>query len=117
MDQESPFFKIPGTFKEKTGIKREKQDFIQQGAERVRPQNSEEVGLYERSTQEPEIAVDTSNRIISPAHRNIIPTQNGHSVVTPESNINSNELLLPIYQFAEQAQGKFANIQENDLRS
>ncbi|MBW0476471.1 hypothetical protein O181_016186 [Austropuccinia psidii MF-1] len=78
--QESPFFKIP---------------------ERVRPNDPEDVGLGERSTQEPEIAVHTS-RISGPINRNITPTQTEHNVVTPESNLNCDKLWLQMSQFAVQ---------------
>ncbi|MBW0483020.1 hypothetical protein O181_022735 [Austropuccinia psidii MF-1] len=43
--QESPFFTISGSFQEKKRIKREKQDFFQPKAARVRPNNPEVVGL------------------------------------------------------------------------
>ncbi|MBW0527702.1 hypothetical protein O181_067417 [Austropuccinia psidii MF-1] len=43
--QESPFFKIPGGFQEKTRIQGQKQDLFQPKAERVRPNNPEAVGL------------------------------------------------------------------------
>ncbi|MBW0507393.1 hypothetical protein O181_047108 [Austropuccinia psidii MF-1] len=99
IDQESPFVKIPGNFHDKTRIKREKQDSFQQEEERVRPHDPEEVALDERSTPEPEIALSTSDRIRSPSHGRISPTKNGQSVVTPESNINSNELWLQMSQF------------------
>ncbi|MBW0521740.1 hypothetical protein O181_061455 [Austropuccinia psidii MF-1] len=49
-DQESPVFTITGTFQEKTRIKREKQDFFQLEAERVRPNDPETVRLGERIT-------------------------------------------------------------------
>ncbi|MBW0468918.1 hypothetical protein O181_008633 [Austropuccinia psidii MF-1] len=78
--QESPFSTIPGSFQEKKRIKGQKQDFFQPNAERVRTNDPEAVQLGERSTQEPEIAVNTS-RIGSPNHRNTNPTQNEHSVV------------------------------------
>ncbi|MBW0511880.1 hypothetical protein O181_051595 [Austropuccinia psidii MF-1] len=80
--QESPFFTIPGSFRENTRIQGQKQDIFQPKAERVRPNDAEAVGVGERSTQEPEIAVNTSI-ISSPNNRNITPTQNEHSVVTP----------------------------------
>ncbi|MBW0476932.1 hypothetical protein O181_016647 [Austropuccinia psidii MF-1] len=99
--QESPFFTISGIFQEKTRIQGKKQDIFQPKAERVRHNNSEAVGLGERSTQEPEIAVNTS-RISSPNNRNSTPTQNEHSVVTPESNPNSDALWLKMSQFAVQ---------------
>ncbi|MBW0582989.1 hypothetical protein O181_122704 [Austropuccinia psidii MF-1] len=94
-----PFGLIRSTFQDKTGIKREKQDFFQQEAERVRPHDPEDVAIQERSTTEPEIALSTSNRIRSPPHGRITPTKNGHSVVTPESNININEVWLQMSQF------------------
>ncbi|MBW0526228.1 hypothetical protein O181_065943 [Austropuccinia psidii MF-1] len=43
--KESPFFTIPGSFPEKTRIKREKQDLFQPQAERVRPNDPEAVRL------------------------------------------------------------------------
>ncbi|MBW0477699.1 hypothetical protein O181_017414 [Austropuccinia psidii MF-1] len=52
--QESQLFTIPSSFQEKTRIQREKQDFFQPWAERVRPNDPEAVVLGERSTQEPE---------------------------------------------------------------
>ncbi|MBW0492779.1 hypothetical protein O181_032494 [Austropuccinia psidii MF-1] len=85
--KESPLFTIPGRFEEKTRIQRQKQDFFQPRAERVRTNDPEAVGLCERSTQEPEIAVHTS-RISSCNNRNITPTQNEHGVSTPESKLN-----------------------------
>ncbi|MBW0472571.1 hypothetical protein O181_012286 [Austropuccinia psidii MF-1] len=91
-DKESLFSTIPGTFQEKTRSKREKQDFFQSEAERVRPHYPEAFGLGERNSKDPEIAVKTSNRIRIPANGNITPTHNEPSVVTPESNINRNEL-------------------------
>ncbi|MBW0463433.1 hypothetical protein O181_003148 [Austropuccinia psidii MF-1] len=80
--QDSPLFTIPGSLQEKTRLQREKQDLFQQQAERVKPNNPEAVGLGERSTQEPEIDLNTS-RISITSHRNITPTQNEHNVVTP----------------------------------
>ncbi|MBW0492882.1 hypothetical protein O181_032597 [Austropuccinia psidii MF-1] len=80
--QESPFFTIPGIFQEKTRIQGQKPDLIQPKEERVKPNDPEAVLLGERSTQEPEIVVNTS-RISSLNNRNITPTQNEHSVVTP----------------------------------
>ncbi|MBW0469864.1 hypothetical protein O181_009579 [Austropuccinia psidii MF-1] len=62
-------------------------------SERVRPNDPEAVGLGERSTQEPEIVVNTS-RISSPNNRNITPPQNEHNVVTPEIDSNSDALWL-----------------------
>ncbi|MBW0522221.1 hypothetical protein O181_061936 [Austropuccinia psidii MF-1] len=86
--QESPCFTIPGSFQEKTRTQGQKQDLFQSKAERVRPNDPEAVGLGERSTQEPEIVVNTS-RISSPINRNITLTQIEHNVVTPESNLMS----------------------------
>ncbi|MBW0581279.1 hypothetical protein O181_120994 [Austropuccinia psidii MF-1] len=85
--QESPFFKIPGSFQDKT----RKQDLLQPEEERVRPHNPEAVGFGERSAQEPEVVVNNS-RISSPINRNITPTQIEHNVVTPENNLNSDAL-------------------------
>ncbi|MBW0480991.1 hypothetical protein O181_020706 [Austropuccinia psidii MF-1] len=85
-DKESPLFTIPGSFWEKTRIQREKQDLFQPHAERFRPNDTEAVGLGKRSTQEPEIVVNTS-RINSPTDRNITPTQNEHNVVTSEIHL------------------------------
>ncbi|MBW0533205.1 hypothetical protein O181_072920 [Austropuccinia psidii MF-1] len=64
--QESPFFNISGSFQKKTRIKGKKQDFFQQEAERFRPNVTEAVVLGEKSTQEPEIAVNTADRISNP---------------------------------------------------
>ncbi|MBW0565297.1 hypothetical protein O181_105012 [Austropuccinia psidii MF-1] len=70
--QESPFFTIPGGFQEKRRIKGQKQDLFQPKPESVRTNDTEAVGLGERYTQEPEIAVHTS-RISSPINCNITP--------------------------------------------
>ncbi|MBW0473229.1 hypothetical protein O181_012944 [Austropuccinia psidii MF-1] len=43
--QESPFFKIPGSFQEKTRIQGKKQDLFQSKADRVRPNDPEAGGL------------------------------------------------------------------------
>ncbi|MBW0468065.1 hypothetical protein O181_007780 [Austropuccinia psidii MF-1] len=101
--QESPFFTIPGSFQEKTRIQGKNQELFQPKAERVRPNDPEDVGLGERSTQELEIVVNTS-RIISPNNRNLTPTQNEHSVVTPESNLNSDALWFKMSQYGEKTQ-------------
>ncbi|MBW0488774.1 hypothetical protein O181_028489 [Austropuccinia psidii MF-1] len=98
--QESPFFTLPGRLQEKTRIQGKKQDLFQPKAERVRHNDPESVRLGEKSTQEPEIGVNTS-RISSPINRNITPTQIEHSVVTPESNLNSEALWLQMSQFSE----------------
>ncbi|MBW0589350.1 hypothetical protein O181_129065 [Austropuccinia psidii MF-1] len=104
-----------GLKREKARIKREKQDFFEPEAERVRPHDQEAVGLVERSTQEPEIVVNTSNRIRRPADKNITPTQNENNSVKPESNIKINKLWLKISQFSEKTQQNFARLQENNV--
>ncbi|MBW0522676.1 hypothetical protein O181_062391 [Austropuccinia psidii MF-1] len=91
--QKSPFSTIPGSFQEKTRIHKEKQDFFKPQAERVRPNDPEAVGLGERITQEPEIVINTF-RISSPINTNITPTQNENNVVTPESNLKSDQMWL-----------------------
>ncbi|MBW0508830.1 hypothetical protein O181_048545 [Austropuccinia psidii MF-1] len=73
--QESPLFTILGSFQEKTRIQGQKQRIFQPKAARVRPNDPEAVGSGKRSTQEPEIVVNTF-RISSPNNRNITPTQN-----------------------------------------
>ncbi|MBW0526107.1 hypothetical protein O181_065822 [Austropuccinia psidii MF-1] len=67
--------------------------------ERVRRNDTEAVGLGERSTHELETVVNTSRRIRSPATRNNTSTQMEASVVTPESNIRSNKMWLQMSQF------------------
>ncbi|MBW0472905.1 hypothetical protein O181_012620 [Austropuccinia psidii MF-1] len=78
--QESPFFTVPGSLQEKTRIQGQKQDLFQLKGERVRPNGLEAVGLGERSTQEPEMAVHTS-RISSPINKNINTTARGTGIV------------------------------------
>ncbi|MBW0466991.1 hypothetical protein O181_006706 [Austropuccinia psidii MF-1] len=94
---------------------RKRQDFFQPKAEGVTPIDAEAFVLGERSTQEQEIVVNTS-RIRSPNNRNITPTQNEHSVVTPESNLKSDALWLQMFQYAEQTQKQFSELQESHLR-
>ncbi|MBW0479338.1 hypothetical protein O181_019053 [Austropuccinia psidii MF-1] len=101
--QESPFFPIPSSFQEKIRIQGQKQDLFQPKAERVRLNDPEAFELGEKSTQEPEIVVNTS-RISSPTNRNITPTQTEHNIVTPKSNLNSDKLWLQMSQFAVQTQ-------------
>ncbi|MBW0470330.1 hypothetical protein O181_010045 [Austropuccinia psidii MF-1] len=108
--QESPFFTFPGSFQEKRRIQGQKQDIFQPKAERVRPNDPEAVGLGERSTQEPEIVLNTS-RISSPHNRNITLTQNEHNVVTPEINFNTYALWLQMTQFAEKTEERFSQLQ------
>ncbi|MBW0531048.1 hypothetical protein O181_070763 [Austropuccinia psidii MF-1] len=113
--QESPFFTIPGSFHQKTRIQGQKQDLFQPKAERVRPNDPEAVGLGERSTQQPEIAGNTI-RISSPNIRNITPTQNEHSVVTPESSLKGDALWLQMSQFAEKTHKQFSELQDSHKR-
>ncbi|MBW0552987.1 hypothetical protein O181_092702, partial [Austropuccinia psidii MF-1] len=98
--QESPLFTIPGSFQEKTRIKRKKQEFFQPEEERVIPNDIEAFGLGERSTKDPEISVDTSDGISSPTARNIMLTKNEHIFVAPESNIKSNSLWFKMLHIA-----------------
>ncbi|MBW0500393.1 hypothetical protein O181_040108 [Austropuccinia psidii MF-1] len=113
--QESPFFTIPGSFREKKRIQGQKQDIFQPKEERLRPNDPEAVGLGEKSTKKPEIALNTS-KISSTNNSNVTPTQNEHSVFTPESNLNSDSLWLQMSQFAEKTQTKFAEVQESHER-
>ncbi|MBW0512184.1 hypothetical protein O181_051899 [Austropuccinia psidii MF-1] len=113
--EESPFFTISGSFKEKTRIQWKKQDIFQPKAERVRPNDPEAVGFDERSTQEPEIVVNTF-RISSPNNRNNTPTQNEHSFVTHESSLTADALWLQMSQFLESTQKKFSELQESHER-
>ncbi|MBW0526098.1 hypothetical protein O181_065813 [Austropuccinia psidii MF-1] len=107
--------KILCTFKEKKSVKGQEKEFFQQKAERVRPNDTEAVRLGERNTKEPEVVVNTSNRIQSPATRNITLTQMERSVFKPESNIKSNALWLQISQFADKTQERFAKLKENNV--
>ncbi|MBW0471894.1 hypothetical protein O181_011609 [Austropuccinia psidii MF-1] len=113
--QESPLFTIAGSFQENTRIQGKRQDFFQPKAERVRPNDPEAVRLGERSTKEPKIVVNTS-RISSPNNRNITPTQNEHSVVTSESNLNSYALWLKMSEFADKNKKQFSGLQESHER-
>ncbi|MBW0490676.1 hypothetical protein O181_030391 [Austropuccinia psidii MF-1] len=112
----SDYFRLTRrSFQEKTRIQGQKQDLLQPKAERVRPNHPKAVGLGERSTQEPEIAVHTST-ISSLIDRNITPTQIEHSVATPVSNLNHDALWLHMSQFAEKTQKPFAAIQASHKR-
>ncbi|MBW0587165.1 hypothetical protein O181_126880 [Austropuccinia psidii MF-1] len=71
--QESPYFTIPGIFQENTRKQGKEQNLLQPGEERVRPNDTEAVGLGKRSIQEPEVVVNHS-RVSSPINRNITPT-------------------------------------------
>ncbi|MBW0518408.1 hypothetical protein O181_058123 [Austropuccinia psidii MF-1] len=97
------------------GYKRKKQDIFQPKAERVRPNDPESVEIGERSTKDPEIVINTS-RISSPNNRNITPTQNEHSALTPESNLNSDTLWLQMSQFSEKTQKNLSELQESHER-
>ncbi|MBW0488462.1 hypothetical protein O181_028177 [Austropuccinia psidii MF-1] len=102
-------------FQEKTRIQGQKQDIFQPKLERVQPNDAEFVELGERSIQEPEIVVNTSG-ISSPNNRNITPTHNEHSFLTPDSSFNCNALWLQMSQFPEQTQKHFAELQESHWR-
>ncbi|MBW0519841.1 hypothetical protein O181_059556 [Austropuccinia psidii MF-1] len=112
---ESPLFTIPGSFQEKTRIQGQKQDHLQPEEERVSCNDPEAYGFGERSSQEPEVAVNNF-RISSPINRNITPTQISHNVVTPESNLNSDALWLQMSQYAEQTQKQFSDLEESQER-
>ncbi|MBW0574590.1 hypothetical protein O181_114305 [Austropuccinia psidii MF-1] len=90
-------------FSRRKRIQWQKEDLFQPKAKRVRPNDPEAVGMGEISTQEPEIVLHTS-RISNPINRSITPTQAEHNVFTPESNSNSNQLLLQMFQFAVHTQ-------------
>ncbi|MBW0494167.1 hypothetical protein O181_033882 [Austropuccinia psidii MF-1] len=113
--EESPLFKIPGSFEEKTRIQGQKQDHLQPKEEIVRPNDPEAVGFGERSAQEPEVAVNNSI-MSSPINRNITPTQIENNVVTPESNLNSDALWLQMSQFAEKTQNQFEELEASHER-
>ncbi|MBW0471788.1 hypothetical protein O181_011503 [Austropuccinia psidii MF-1] len=92
-----------------------KNDFFQPEAEGVRPNDPEAFGIGEKSTQDPEIAVNTPDRVSSPPIINIIPTQNEHSFGTPESNMKINLMWLKRSQYTEQTQEKFEKLHEKNL--
>ncbi|MBW0516522.1 hypothetical protein O181_056237 [Austropuccinia psidii MF-1] len=101
--QDSPFFTIPGIFQEKTRMQGQKNDLFQPNAEIVRRNAPKAFGLGKRSTQEPEIVLNTS-KISSLTNRNITPTQTENHFVTPESNLSSDKWWLQISQFSVQTQ-------------
>ncbi|MBW0530541.1 hypothetical protein O181_070256 [Austropuccinia psidii MF-1] len=103
---------FPGEEKDK----RAEQNFFQPEEERVRTTSPEAVEIGKRSTEETDIVVNTSHRISTPTIRNAILTQNKHIVVKTESNINSNALLLQMYQFPEQAKKEFERLHEKISR-
>ncbi|MBW0536355.1 hypothetical protein O181_076070 [Austropuccinia psidii MF-1] len=113
--QESPFFTIQGSFQEKTRIQGQKQDHIQPGEGKVKPNDPEAVGFSEISAQKPEEAVNNS-RMSSFINRNITPTQIEHNVVTPVSNLNSDALWLQMSQFSDQTQKKFVELEARNER-
>ncbi|MBW0492279.1 hypothetical protein O181_031994 [Austropuccinia psidii MF-1] len=88
--QDSPFFTIPASFQEKKRVKVQEKEFFKTEAEIFTTNDSEAVGLSERSTQKPEIILNTFDRISIPTTRNDIPTENAHSFVITESNIRRN---------------------------
>ncbi|MBW0567066.1 hypothetical protein O181_106781 [Austropuccinia psidii MF-1] len=96
---------------EEKRIQGQKQDLFQPKAERVRTNAPEAVGLGERSTQEPEIVLHTSE-IGSLINRNITRTHIEHNVDTPEISLNSDARWLQMSQFAEKTQTQFAELQE-----
>ncbi|MBW0513010.1 hypothetical protein O181_052725 [Austropuccinia psidii MF-1] len=49
-------------------------------------------------------------------NRNITPTQNEHNVVTPESNLNRNQLWLQMSQFSVKTQEKFDELHSSNVR-
>ncbi|MBW0476122.1 hypothetical protein O181_015837 [Austropuccinia psidii MF-1] len=106
---------LSSIFQEKTRIQGQKQDFFKPKADRVRPSDPEAVRIGERSTQDPEIVVNTF-RISSSNNKNITPTQNEPSVVTAEINLNSDALWLQMSQYAEKTQRQFAELQESHFR-
>ncbi|MBW0514019.1 hypothetical protein O181_053734 [Austropuccinia psidii MF-1] len=94
---------------------RAKQDHLQPEEERVRPYDPEAVEFDERSTKEPEVALNNSSTR-SPINRNITPTQMDHNFFTPESNLNSDELWLQMSQYAEQTQKQFEELEASHER-
>ncbi|MBW0586040.1 hypothetical protein O181_125755 [Austropuccinia psidii MF-1] len=52
----------------------------------------------------------------SPINRNITPIQIDNNVVTPESNLNSDELWLKMSQYAEQTQKQLAELEASHER-
>ncbi|MBW0527164.1 hypothetical protein O181_066879 [Austropuccinia psidii MF-1] len=105
----------PRKFQEKTRIQGQKQEHVQPEEERVRPHDPEAVGFGERSAQETEVVVNGST-VSSPLNRYITPTQIEHNVVTPESNLNSDELCLQMSQYAEQTQKQFEELEASHER-
>ncbi|MBW0488260.1 hypothetical protein O181_027975 [Austropuccinia psidii MF-1] len=113
--QESPFFTLTGGLQEKTRTQGKAQDLFSTKAERVRPNDPETVGIGERIAQEPEVVVNHS-RTSSPLNRNITPTQIEHNTVSPESSFNRDALQLQMFQYAEQTQKQFAELEASHER-
>ncbi|MBW0568293.1 hypothetical protein O181_108008 [Austropuccinia psidii MF-1] len=106
-DQDSQFFPIPGIIPERDRIIGQEKYFFQTEVKGIRPFYPEIVRPDERSTKKQQIAVNNSNRIRNPATRSITPTQMKYNVVSPESNLNSDQLLLQMSQLAVKNQEKF----------
>ncbi|MBW0574849.1 hypothetical protein O181_114564, partial [Austropuccinia psidii MF-1] len=102
-------------FQEKTRKQGQEQSLLQAEEERVKPHDPEAVIFGKRSTQEPEVGVNHS-RISSPSNRNITPTQTEHTIVTSESDLNSDALWLQMSQYAEQSAKQFAELEAGQER-
>ncbi|MBW0526234.1 hypothetical protein O181_065949 [Austropuccinia psidii MF-1] len=87
-----------------------------QGVEQTRSPVASYHSGTNRSAQEPEIFLNNS-RISNPTNQNITPTQTEHNVVTPESNLNSDKLWLPMSQFEVQTQEKIDDFKRLNKRS
>ncbi|MBW0568012.1 hypothetical protein O181_107727 [Austropuccinia psidii MF-1] len=98
-NQESQFFPIPGIIPERDRIIGQEKYFFQ--TEKYKKQ---------------QIAVNNSNRIRDPATKSITPTQMKYNVVTPESNLNSDQLWLQMSQLAVKNQEKFDEPHSRNVR-
>ncbi|MBW0481222.1 hypothetical protein O181_020937 [Austropuccinia psidii MF-1] len=114
--QESPLFKIPGSFQEKTRNKGKEKGYFQKKEEISIPNDPEVVGISEGSEKKQEIIVNKSDRISKPTIRNDIPTKNKQNVVKNDSKMNINDLWLKIAQFLEKTQKGFEKIHEKNSR-
>ncbi|MBW0461619.1 hypothetical protein O181_001334 [Austropuccinia psidii MF-1] len=103
------------TFTGETRIKGQGNNYFKAEEKEIRTNDPEVVSLSQGSTQKQQI-VSKSDRISTPTIRNDIPTKNEHSVATPESNTNRNELCSKMSQFEEQTQENFEELHENNLR-
>ncbi|MBW0517528.1 hypothetical protein O181_057243 [Austropuccinia psidii MF-1] len=81
--QESPFFTLPEGSRRRQGHK-----------------GKDNTSFHQRQRE-----------ISSPLNRNITPTQIEHNAVSPESNLNSDALLLQMSQSSEQTQKQFAELE------